>query len=162
MISVTLSQPYPWCLERGLLAVLPIGRSLGDPLVREWRKSYEKRRVAIRSSASSIDHAFIKAMKRRMKPDDFEALWMAVLEIPLGAVVGSALAGCAFVGDSINNGGALIDIQKGTVCVSLTEFEALPEPVFVAGPDGHLAVAEWGGTGVGMTAPTTQKQGTLF
>lgn len=162
MIAVTLLQPYPWCLAQGLLAVLPIGKSLGDPISRQWRKHVEKRRIAIRSSASRLAHEVIKAMKRRMKPEDYMTMWNAVLEVPLGAIVGTAISGCTFVGDEINQLASLVDVQKGTVCVSFTEFEALPEPVFVAGVDEHLSIAEWDGRGAGLLLPTTESQGRLF
>ncbi len=163
MIALTLAQPYPWCIERGLLAVLPIGKSIGDPLAREWRTRIEKRRIAIRSSAGLVDHAFVKAMKGRMLAADFDALWKAVLDMPLGAVVGTALAGSPFIGDDVNSRAALVGVERGTVCVTLTEFEALAAPVFSSGPDEHLAVYDWDMSGkCTLHAPTTEHQGRLF
>jgi len=160
MTGLTLMQPWPWCIARGIATVIPIGETLAA----EWRARVEKRRVAIRSSASGIDHAVLVAMKQRMPSADFDAFWRDVLEAPLGAVIGTALAGCPFVGDEVNQRAALVSVPKGTSCASLTEFEALGKPCFVDGPDVHLSLSEW--TSVGMigsaAASDAERQTTLF
>lgn len=134
-VAVTLLQPSPWLVERGLLTVFPLGVEQREALSRA--RAFGKR-VCIRSSASPLDCELMNGSRRWLGQERFDELWHAVLRMPLGAILGTAFLDHEHVGDRLNSSRALRDIPEGTRITSLLEFEAIDSPLFVDGPDEQL------------------------